>query len=148
MATPWFQVQGPLGGSEYLYSARVHAQTKRMLPEGRKGKLVVGLMASRTKEGVFNLPKEVRPVGCHLRLGHHACGSCTLSLRGCQGLAGPCTNETVFNLHKEVRRGPAHDSGRVAWVDMLGTATLQGLQRPTGYGSPGGVLPPKCLTKG
>eukprot|EP00891_Asterochloris_glomerata_P006308 jgi/Astpho2/6308/fgenesh1_pg.00090_%23_4_t len=58
VATPWFQVQGPLGGSEYLYSARVHAQTKRMLPEGRKGKLVVGLMASRTKEGVFNLPKE------------------------------------------------------------------------------------------
>ena len=64
VATPWFQVQGPLGGSEYLYSARVHAQTKRMLPEGRKGKLVVGLMASRTKEGVFNLPKEVGPVGC------------------------------------------------------------------------------------
>ena len=88
MATPWFQVQGPLGGSEYLYSARVHAQTKRMLPEGRKGKLVLGLMASRTKEGVFNLPKEVRLVGCRLRRGQHACGSCTSSFRSCQGQLG------------------------------------------------------------
>ena len=98
MATPWFQVQGPLGGSEYLYSARVHAQTKRTLPEGRKAKMVAGLMASRTKEGLFNLPKEVRRPGCCLTSRRHACGSCTLGSQGCHGLAkGPLRMHVQFS---------------------------------------------------